>query len=168
MSEPLQEPVPAEQLAVDLPAEQLAVEEEIALLRAIRDALRGSAVNVAISNSVVQPVTMADFPFAGATRWLLPRIATGGTMALPSEEWTQVLFHNPNRIGGSIVNMGAHNVSLLLSGEKQARSNPAGIARVGLIAAGGSWDLRLANLLWGGSVSAFSVNGISSLEVAEV
>jgi hypothetical protein len=148
------------------PAELAAAAAELKVLEAIRDALRGSAVNMAISNHVTEPVTLTDFPFAGAIRWLIPRQATGGRLAVEEAVQVRALEHNPSRIGGTIVNVGEKEVTLTLT-DRLGAALP-GQGQIGLVAGGGSWDLRLGNMLWCGSVAAAGVGGNSTLTVVEV
>src|ERR1700753_1509804 len=78
-----------------------------------------------------------DFPVEGGTRWIIPRLATGGKFAIPTELAT-LLDANNRRLGGTIVNSGAHNITLFLAGAKRVGSQ-SGVAPVWLKAEGGSW-----------------------------
>lgn len=109
-----------------------------------------------------------DFPVEGGTRWIIPRLATGGTFGVPTAP-VLLLPANNRRLGGTIVNKGAHNINLFLAGPNTvAASGGAGIAPVWLKSEGGSWDFRLGSLLWCGSVCATAETAESSVTVAEV
>ena len=140
--------------SIDELSELMAIDAEQTLLTEIRDALRGSAINVAISNHVTDPETIANFPVPGMQRLVLPKIATGGKLVVSSNAVASVLPHNPSRYGGTIVNVGEFEVTLILAGTDTAGAQNAGLGQIGLVAGGGSWDLRLGNLLWCGSISA--------------
>lgn len=149
-------------------AEAALAHGELALLEEIRDALQASVINLGVSNHVQQPITVADFPVQGAQRWVLPRIATGGRFEAPEGVGKAIVLlrHNAARLGGTIVNVGEKEATIILSGEKEAGG--AALAQIGLVPGGGSWDLRLGNLPWCGSISAFGVGGATFLTVAEV
>jgi hypothetical protein len=144
--------------------------EEIALLREILNSTRMNATAITVTDDAVAPILTTDYPVAGAHRWLIPRTAVGGPFEVKEAETLRVCRSNANRIGGSIVNSGEKPARLFLA--KPGRTNAAGlmpgIATVLLEPAGGSWDFRLGNLLWGGTVSGRGIGGATILEVAEV
>lgn len=126
--------------------------EELRLLREIRDNGRSSQVNVAISDTVAEPLQINDFPTEGSSRLVLPRIPTGGGIEVSKAKSVQLLEPNLNRYGGTIVNSGKNSVILILT--EAARGLAPAVAQVWLIREGGSWDMRLGNMLWCGAVSA--------------
>lgn len=150
----------------------VAQESSLELLRKISEGLRGSAAQLAVSNHVAQPVTMADWPVAGSTRLLLPRQAVGGQgggiMHIPSTSYTAILAHNPNRIGATIVCYGKGGAYLLLQDRPATTVIPQTMGVIGLNGEGGSWDGRLSNLTWCGSVTAIAVEEETTLTVVEV
>jgi hypothetical protein len=107
-----------------------------------------------------------DFPVEGAKRWLVPRLATGGEFAIPTS-LVKVLDANNRRLGGSIVNLGENPVRLVCANPRTAASQ-AGLGVLWLRGLGGSWDFRLASMLWCGSVCAIGLGGASTLAVVEV
>lgn len=107
-----------------------------------------------------------DFPVEGGTRWIIPRLATGGSFAIPTELVT-LLSANNRRLGGTVVNKGEHDITLFLAGARAAGAT-SGIGEIFLKNSGGSWDFRLGSLLWCGGVSAISPEGASIATVVEV
>ena len=68
-------------------------------------------------------------------------------------------------MGGRIVNTGSVAVTLYLT----ERAVPVvGVPAVWLAPSGGTWDMRLGNVLWCGNVSAIAASATSTLTVAEV
>lgn len=132
------------------------------LLEAIERILRSQPESVAVSEKAPLPHLQPDFPFEGSSRWLLPRVASGGSFELSAAPAT-VLADNANRLGGTIVNAGEEPATLYLC-DAEAAARPAGVGRIVLIA-GGSWDLRLGNLLWCGSVSGVGEGQLAVVEV---
>lgn len=107
-----------------------------------------------------------DFPVEGGTRWIIPRLATGGSFVVPVELVT-LLHANNRRLGGTIVNRGAKNIMLFLAGKNTASASQ-GIGQIWLKAEGGSWDFRLGSLLWCGGVSAIAEGAESVATITEV
>lgn len=141
---------------------------ELALLREIRDGVRGSATNIAITEEAINPILTQDFPVPGGQRWLIPRQPTGGIVALAEGVPTDVLVANRSRIGGSLVNEGKVDVRLFLVSAEVAAAGSAGHGTLWLGKNGGTWDFRLGTLVWGGSICAQPVEGNSSIAVVEV
>lgn len=107
-----------------------------------------------------------DFPVEGGTRWIIPRLATGGKFTIP-ETLVKVLDANNRRLGGTLVNAGEHDMWVTCAGAHTAASQ-AGLGTIFLKSGGGSWDFRLGSILWCGSVCAFTEGGESTLAVVEV
>jgi hypothetical protein len=101
-----------------------------------------------------------DFPYGGAVRVLLRRTP----QAIQQQAGTQglILASNPNRIGGQLVNKAANGVTLFLA----AFANPAA-GQVWLPPNGGTWNLRLSQMLWCGNVFAVADTGNLSIIGAE-
>lgn len=141
--------------------------ETLEVLRRMASTESASPVEIAVTDEASQPQLLQDFPVPGAKRWLIPRTATGGDLVLPEGLFTDVLPPSRSRIGGTIVNGGAKDVRLYLAPAQLAQVTNA-VASVDLSKNGGSWDFRLGNLLWGGSISAKPKEGESELSIAEV
>ena len=141
------------------------VATELRLLEQIRDGSLGGSTSLAVVERAPQSATEIDYPVPGVKRWLLPRVAVGGAIAVPITNWTRVLAWNASRIGGTITNSGTKTVILAL--DEPANVTPV-TARIFLGAEGGAWDMRLGNLLWGGSVSAMALEAESQLLTVEV
>jgi hypothetical protein len=138
---------------------------ELALLRQIRDAGLAGAAHLAISGKAPPSITEVDYPVPGVKRWLLPRVPTGGEVAIAEAPWTTVLRTNHSRIGGSVVNSGTKAVVLALASEN---SITAISGRLYLAPEGGAWDLRLSDVTWAGAAIAFAIGGASALQVIEL
>lgn len=133
---------------------------------------RADVVHLCVTDHEPAQLLMDNFPVPGARRLIVRRSGAGGTIALTAATPTVILTPNDNRLGGQIVNMGAAVVTLFLSGDLLTPGGgvplPSGAAQIGLNAGGGSWDLRLSNLGWAGTVIAVAGGGGSSVTVAEV
>jgi hypothetical protein len=154
--------------AFDMAQDHLSGQE--AVLEQLQLLVEGQDTNVlqlAITDINADPGLQKDFPTPGSQRWLIHRIATGGNVELKSEAIEDVADFNPNRLGGTIVNWGETVVVLFLALASTAKSQ-GGIAQVVLEPKGGSWDFRLGNLFWCGSVSAKSLAGAGKVSLAEV
>lgn len=145
-----------------VPAHDPDVAAELRLLRQIRDVGMGTAANLAVTENAPPNVTEIPHPVPGVHRWLLPRVPVGGQFAV-TEALADVLVAEPARLGGRIVNSGAKPIVLALS---LTRNLTPVTARIFLAAEGGSWDLRLSEVVWIGSVSAESRGGAGQLEIA--
>lgn len=141
------------------------VSRQVELLDLILEALDTGASQLCISDVAPQPGLQKDFPVMGAQRWILERTPDGRDLPLVAGEDTEILPANVNRLGGSIVNRGEKPVLLYLA---KASQKGAGTATIYLAANGGSWDFRLGNLLWCGSITANAQGGVTTLSIAEV
>lgn len=108
--------------------------------------------------------TEIDSPAPGYVRLVVERKCVGGTQALTTAR-EQVRRASKNRLGGNIVNSGEKAVRLWLCG---MNDQIAGVGTILLSAGGGSWDYRLGNILWDGSITGAAIEGTSTLEVTEV
>lgn len=133
----------------------------------ILEALDTRTEQLCVTDISTDPGLQKDFPVKGAQRWVVHRLAVGGLRELVAATPTDILPANVNRLGGTIVNQGATTVILTLA---TAATDAAqeGLAEIVLEPAGGSWDFRLGNLLWCGSVSAEALAGAGKVTVAEV
>lgn len=137
------------------------------LLKNIADNSGPGVQTLAITERELGGGVEVDFPVEGGTRWLIPRLATGGSFEVP-EGFVQLLEHNNRRLGGTIVNRGTHDVILILASAQTASGQAAGLGEVFLKQGGGSWDFRLGSLLWCGSVCARALGGESIVTITEV
>lgn len=137
------------------------------LLKNIADNSGPGVQTLAVTEREVGGGIEVDFPVEGGTRWLIPRLATGGSFTVPQNEYVRVLEANNRRLGGTIVNRGSSPVILILANPNTAASQ-AGLGELYLSALGGSWDFRLGSLLWCGSVCAYGDEGESTVSIVEV
>lgn len=133
--------------------------KELALLQQIARGVAADPLNIAATNIGQHPKTYADFPFPGYTRIVIPREPVGGIFkpTVPVE----LLPANPNRLGGRISVTG-ESAFLVLAPVQRVQEGEAGIPPgVGVITVpkDGSWDLRLGNALWCGSISCWVFGG---------
>lgn len=142
------------------------VAAELQLLRQIRDTGRAGASQLVVSEQAPPSITEVDYPVPGVKRWLIPREVGGGVFNLESEVWTSVIPGNRSRLGGSVVNKGATGLLIKLTSLGRATQPAHGV--LWLAAKGGSWDFRLSDVVWAGSVVVFSEGGIGEVAVAEV
>lgn len=148
---------------------QAAVAVELAkhtqLLASILAQSRTDLIEVAVADSEHREMVLEKFPVSGAKRVLAYRTSTGTDgLAVPTTG-VLVVSANTGRVGGQIVNSGSNAVILYLCAAGKAQT---GAGAIWLGAGGGSWDFRLGNVLWCGSVSAVAQVASSTLTVAEV
>lgn len=134
-------------------------------LDAILAQLRSESAQVAVSDAVQQEMTLEHFPTTGVKRLLARRTGNGTDVFAVPTTGVLVLPANEARSGGQIVNSGGFAVILYLTANGRATS---GVPAIWLAANGGSWDFKLSNLLWCGSLSAVAQGTASTLSVAEV
>lgn len=134
-------------------------------LQAILAQLRTQVLQVAVGDTQQQELSLNNFPVAGAKRVIAQRNGAGYDFFSVPTTGALVLSVNEGRLGGQIVNSGANAVVLYLWANGAAG---AGKPAIWLAPNGGSWDFRLGNLTWCGSVSAVAQTGASTLSVAEV
>lgn len=123
-------------------------------------------IDLVVTDQEIAQEVMTDFPLAGMTRKVVRRTGNGGTMAVVAA-FALALPANETRMGMRFVNIGATNaITLILSKDLAADGTPllAGAPTIGL-PAGGAWDGKLGDVLWGGSVMAGGA--VSTLTVAE-
>lgn len=134
------------------------------VLGLILEALDTNVQQIAVTDNSSDPALQKDFPVKGAQRWILHRTPDGRTLKVP-EALTEVLPSNVNRLGGTLVNSGTKPVRLYLA---TVPTKNAGSAPIWLAGEGGSWDFRVGNLLWSGSICGECIGGESNLEIVEV
>lgn len=137
------------------------------LLEQIANGSGPGVQTLAIAEQEVPAGIEVDFPVEGSSRWILPRLATGGSFEIPTAEIVKILRHNNRRLGGTIVNRGENDLTLFLAGPNMAKS-VQGIGQIFLKSGGGSWDFRLGSLLWCGSVSGIALVGTTIATIVEV
>lgn len=141
-----------------------------AKLTSILAELRTSVEQLAVGNMEQQQLVLEEFPVARSRRVIARRTGNGVdnlavTAGFPA---THVIESNAARLGGAIVNSGSAAVVLYLAHKGDLLTNGEGWPAIWLAAAGGSWDFRLGNVMWCGSVAAAAATGGSVLTVAEV
>ena len=145
--------------------------EQTPLLAAILTELRSGVLEMSVSDARGREMILSKFPVTGAKRALVYRTGNGNdaitvnaatyATAVPA----LVLPANEARLGGRIVNTGTNAVTLYLT----ERPVPViGVPAVWLAGSGGTWDLRLGNIVWCGNVSAVAATGTSTLSIAEL
>jgi hypothetical protein len=137
----------------------------VALLGAILAAVRSEVLEIAVADAQYRDMVLDQFPVAGSKRVIAYRTGSGFDSLPVPTSGTTVVGANAARLGGTIVNSGANAVILYLCPTGRAT---AGAPAIWLAGNGGSWDFRLGNLTWCGSVTAVAQTGASSLTVAEV
>lgn len=141
------------------------------LLRGMLTQDRAGIEQLCVTDREPAQATMENFPTVGARRLIVRRQGAGGLFALAAGVPLAVLQPNENRLGGTIVNAGAGAVTLFLAGDLLTPGGGSPLAQgapqIQLVANGGTWDLRLGNLLWCGSVIAQAAAN-SSVTVVEV
>jgi hypothetical protein len=145
--------------------------EQTPLLAAILAELRSGALETSVSDARGREMILSKFPITGAKRALVYRTGAGNdAIAVNAATYATavpalVMTANEARLGGRIVNTGAAAVTLYLT----ERPVPVvGVPAVWLAGSGGSWDLRLGNVVWCGNVSAVAATGTSTLTIAEI
>lgn len=136
-----------------------------ALLEALLAEARAELLEVAVADVQARELVLDQFPVPGAKRAIAYRTGSGADVFAVPTTGVLVLQANESRLGGTIVNSGANAVLLYLTNTGAATP---GRPAIWLAASGGSWDFRLGNILWSGSVSAVAQVSASTLSVAEV
>lgn len=134
------------------------------VLGLVLEALDTNVERIAVTDISSDPALQKDFPVQGAQRWILHRTPDGQSKAM-KEALEDVLPGNVNRLGGTLVNSGAKPIRLYLA---TVATQNKGSAPIWLAAEGGSWDFRVGNLLWSGSICGQAIGGESTLEIVEV
>jgi hypothetical protein len=145
--------------------------EQTPLLAAILTELRSGVLEMSVSDAHRREMILSKFPITGAKRALVYRTGGGNdAVTVPTATYATpvqsvVMLSNQARLGGRIVNTGSVAVTLYLT----ERAVPVvGVPAVWLAPSGGTWDMRLGNVLWCGNVSAIAASATSTLTVAEV
>jgi hypothetical protein len=141
-------------------------EDQLALLEQIASESGVGLQTLAVTEDAVNAGIEVDFPIEGGKRWIIPRKAIGGKLAIPTSI-TSVLPSNNRRLGGAIVNIGEKPASIFLASALDAGSQQ-GLGLIWLRGEGGSWDFRVGSLLWCGSICAIAEGGATTFAVAEV
>lgn len=146
-------------------AQAMELGEHSKLLRALLAEARTNPIDIAVADSQHREMVLDQFPVTGSKRALVYRTGSGfDGLAVPTTG-VLVLGSNVARLGGTIVNLGANAVILYLT---STGVQTAGAPAIWLAATGGSWDFRLGNVLWCGSVSAVAQTAGTTVTVAEV
>lgn len=121
---------------------------------------------LAVTNISTDPGLQKDFPVKGAQRWVLHRIASGGTVLFAAATPTDILKGNVNRLGGLISNFGAVPVILTLASAATDASQE-GLGEIA-IPAGGTWNFKLSEAVWCGEINAEAIGGEGKITVTEI
>ena len=151
---------------------------ELVHIRALIEALllgqRDDILQVVVGDFDRREAVLMDSPSTHAKRLIVPRFGLGGNgLAVPAGVVTEVCEQNEGRLGGLIVNTGTSPVRLYLAvpgdigGTGNPLSNQAPNRPSTYLAANGSFDFRLGNVLYGGTVCAAGVGGASTLDWLE-
>lgn len=141
------------------------------MLAALLGAERYNILQITVGNFDRRESVLLDSPGQGARRLIVPRYGQGQNgLAIPSATVTEVCEQDEGRFGGLIVNTGANPVRLYLcppgdiGGPGSALSGQATQRPATYLAPLGSFDFRLGNILYGGTVCAAGVGGASTLD----
>lgn len=123
---------------------------------------------------MMQPGTHIE-PAPGINRQVVIRTAVPPNNLSIPVAGAIVYQDNPNRFGGVIVNTGTNPLLLVLgvdlsnnAGIPQGGAAQAGYGSLWLSSAGGSWDFRLSDIVWGGSIFGFGLGGTTTIVGAEI
>lgn len=121
-----------------------------------------------LSNTRVEPAP-------GIIRTVVTRSAIPPSNITIPSTGAIIFVANPMRLGGVIVNTGANPLQLVLgidlanvTGAPQGGVGQTGYGTLWLSSSGGSWDFRLSDLLWGGSVYGYATTGSTTIAGVEV
>jgi hypothetical protein len=145
-------------------------EAQSRLLSSLLAEARSDTLNLAVGDFNGQEITLEKFPVSGIKRLCIRRTGFGFPSFPVTTTPVVAVPVNEGRLGGTIVNTGANAVFLYLGAQiTDAVPQPeAGIPVIWLVANGGSWDFRLGNVLWAGSVTVVAAAATSTLTIAEV
>lgn len=114
-------------------------------------------------------------PHKGLRRTIAQRTAIGPENYNIPQTGAAIYADNPNRFGGQIINTHATSPLLLVLGVDVTglSGSPFEGARNGygtlwLSPGGGSWNFKLTDVLWAGSVYGFGVSATVTIEATEV
>jgi hypothetical protein len=155
-------------------ADGLIVAELLAVVRRLGEQLisdRSSVTQLCVTDREPAQFQMRNFPVPGAQRLIVRRPGQGGSYTLAANTPTLIAAANENRLGLTIVNGSAHAITLFGAADllEPGSSSPlAGGAPQAILPAGATWDGRLGNLFWCGSVLAIDTAGGAVVSVWEV
>lgn len=158
----------AEQIAngMDMVDRHFAQQSQVlALLTQIAQDSGAGLQTISIAEQEVQGGLEVDFPVEGSKRWVIPRVASGGSFVV-TEALVLLLSANNRRLGGRITNTGEKNLVLKLASANNANAN-SGIGTITL-KPGEHWDFLLGQMLWCGSICAEGEGGETKADVVEV
>lgn len=118
--------------------------------------------SIVVTNEARQMRVQRDWPIPGGQRFIVPSRGFGGQFAV-NGAFVQLLSANAARIGGMISTQAVGLVIYL--GTQQSIAAGQAIPQI-YLGPNAQWNLKLADVVWGGDVWAFGVGSFAS--VAEV
>src|SRR5215472_13497846 len=116
---------------------------------------------IAMNPGMLQPGSRIEIA-SGINRRVLIRTAIPPNNLTIPTTGAIIYQDNPNRIGGAIVNTGTNALQLVLgvdlsnnTGAPMGGAAQVGYGAIWLSSAGGSWNFKLTDILWGGSVYGY-------------
>lgn len=158
----------------ELSADGLIVAELLAVVMRLGEKLtqeRAALTQLCVTDREPAQLVMRNFPVPGAQRLIVRRPGQGGSYTLAANTPTLLCAANENRLGLTLVNSGAHSITIYGAADllEPGSSSPlAGGAPQAILMSGTSWDGRLGTLLWCGSVLAIDTTGGAVVSVWEV
>lgn len=163
-------PAPSSELSAD----GLMVAELLAVVTRLGEQLiaeRSSITQLCVTDREPAQLQMRNFPVPGAQRLIVRRPGAGGSYTLVANTPTLLCAANENRLGLTVVNTSTHAISVYGSTDLLEPGSSAPLAAGAgqlVLGAGMSWDGRLGNLFWCGSVLALDTTGGAVISIWEV
>lgn len=165
-----QAPAPSSVLSAD----GIMVAELLAVVQRLGEQLvaeRSGIIQLCVTDREPAQFQMRNFPVPGAQRLIVRRPGSGGLFTLTQNIPTVLVAANENRLGLTLVNAGTHAITIFGATDLLEPGSSAPLAAgapQAILAAGASWDGRLGNLQWCGSVIALDTTGGATVSVWEV
>ena len=165
-----QAPAPRSELSAD----GIMVAELLAVVQRLGEQLiaeRAGITQLCVTDREPAQLQMRNFPVPGAQRLIVRRPGAGGSYTLTASTPMLLVAANENRLGLTVVNSSAHAITLYGSTDLLEPGSSAPLAAgapQAILPAGQSWDGRLGNLQWCGSVLAVDSTGGAVVSVWEV
>lgn len=115
-------------------------------------------------------------PHKGIRRTIAQRTAIAPMNTSIPTNGAPIFPDNPNRFGGAVINTGTSPLLIVLgvdftglSGSPfEGSTGPGGYGTLWLAANGGSWNMKLTDVLWAGSVFGFGIGGTTTIAGTEI